>query len=150
MMAYLPPALLLIVVAATLHATVQDVRFRIIPNLDCLLVLLAGFGWLQAAHGFGVSQTSLLVAAIAVVLGTWAHSRKLVGGGDVKLFVATVIWLPPSVLPQYLLYGSIGSLVTSVAIRIVSYRNPGANHAVPVAVPLLLGLLAVIQRLLGG
>ena len=53
------------------------------------------------------------------------------------------------VTPQYLLYGSIGSLVTSVAIRIVSYRNPTANHAVPVAVPLLLGILAVTPRLLG-
>lgn len=73
-----------LVLAASLAASVTDVKARKIPNA---LVLALGIGSLVAAALSGpISALAYLLAlVVCVAVGTVVYSFRLLGGGDVKL-----------------------------------------------------------------
>lgn len=141
---------LVIVLAGAIWATVSDVRHRIIPNLACATVLAFGVAWLFITPGHPWSWLSIAAAVFVLAVGTWMHDLKVIGGGDVKLCAAIVIWLPPSMLASFVFYGAIGSILTSLTMRVLQWRKPGSSAEVPMALALLAGLVSVVPGLLTG
>lgn len=78
---------LALVLAGSLVAAASDLRTRRVPNLLVGALLLGGLA-LNALAGWQSAAADLLIAAAVVVLGTFAFSLKLIGGGDVKLLAA--------------------------------------------------------------
>jgi prepilin peptidase CpaA len=85
-----------------LIAAIGDVRARIIPNRLCLAVALLAFPfWLLAApHPLAriATQCGLLLIASPVLL--LLFERGAMGGGDIKLIAALMLWLMPAQIPQ--------------------------------------------------
>lgn len=141
---------LAVVLAGAIWATIADVRHRIIPNLACVVVAAFGVVWLLTTQGHPWSWLSIAAAVFVLAVGTWMHDLKVIGGGDVKLCAAIVVWLPPSLLASFVFYGAIGSILTSLTIRVLQWRKPGSNAEVPMALALLAGLVSVVPGLLTG
>jgi prepilin peptidase CpaA len=82
----------LAVAAALLSAAGSDLLRRRIPNLFCLWV--AGFALVSQALALAPEELWRPLAAgtvsFALLLPLW--QRRLLGGGDLKLFVATSLW----------------------------------------------------------
>jgi prepilin peptidase CpaA len=91
---------LLAVPAACLlaYAAVHDVAVRTVPNWLPAILLLLGICARLLDHDL---LSGLLVAAIAfaVLFGIWVVGAM--GGGDVKLWAATVLLVPPNWQPQF-------------------------------------------------
>ncbi len=145
-----PNMSLVLVLAGAIWATVTDVRHRIIPNLACVTVLVFGLVWLFLIPGHPWSWLSFAAAVFVLAIGTWMHDLKVIGGGDVKLCAAIVVWLPPSMLASFVFYGAIGSILTSLAMRVMQWRTPGSKAEVPMALALLAGLVSVVPGLATG
>lgn len=82
----------------------------------------------------------LVPAALAFAVGLILFARNLMGGGDVKLLAAAVLWIPPVLVPaQIAAVTIIGSVlaVLLLAIRGIARRVAVATGAVD-ALPLLL------------
>lgn len=141
---------LALALAGAVWATVRDVQHRIIPNIACAMVLVFGVGWLLISPGHLWSWLSLGVAIFVLAVGTWMHDLKVIGGGDVKLCAAIVIWLPPAMLGSFVFYGAIGSILTSLTLRVLQWRKPGGKPEVPMALALLAGLVSVVPGLFAG
>jgi len=79
-----------------------------IPN-RLIIALAAGFFIMAALIGLGWADISVHVA---VAIGAFALSLTLfwlgwIAGGDVKLFVATSLWIGPQLIVAYSLYASV-------------------------------------------
>ena len=77
-----------------LIASYFDFRFRRLPNLLCLSVLLTGLvaGWIT--QGGTWAGLALVHAIIALIAGIALFAGKVIGGGDAKFYAATAAWLP--------------------------------------------------------
>lgn len=141
---------------------VDDLRFRKVHNwivVICFaLALIVSFyleGW------FGV-QTSLLSAAVALAASLPLFMLKIVGGGDVKLFVAfaaSVSWTATLMTGFYgLVWGAIFGIVQILTQRqvmsllhnmktlAVERKSEGlALHKIPFTVALLIGWLTTLK-----
>ncbi|WP_035178684.1 prepilin peptidase [Acidocella facilis] len=83
--------------ALLVYAAVHDVAVRTVPNSVSALVLLTGFGLRLLEHDLLPALLAALLVFIAL-FGIWALG--LMGGGDVKLWAATTLLVPPGWLPQ--------------------------------------------------
>ena len=120
-------ALVMIAAALLVLAAVHDLATRTIPN--CIPAVLAVVGIsLRAAHG-GLLPELGLAAGLLVCLG-FLWSRGLMGGGDVKLTVATVLILPPAGFVAFLLAVAIAGGVLSVVYLVLSLvvRRPAPGR----------------------
>lgn len=75
------------VLLASLIAAITDIRTRRVPNVLAGALLVSGLA-LNALHGWRAVTMDVVIVAIVIVLGTFAFSMKLIGGGDVKLLAA--------------------------------------------------------------
>lgn len=75
------------VLLASLIAAITDIRTRRVPNALAGALFASGLA-LNALHGWQAAAADLAIVAIVIVLGTFAFSMKLIGGGDVKLLAA--------------------------------------------------------------
>jgi len=75
------------VLVASLIAAITDIRTRRVPNVLAGALFASGLV-LNALHGWQAAAADLAIVAIVIVLGTFAFSMKLIGGGDVKLLAA--------------------------------------------------------------
>ena len=103
-------------------AAAADLFTMTLPNrLALALVLfffvvapLAGLGWSDVGLHVALALLALVATSILFSFG-W------IGGGDVKLFAATCLWLNPEALITYSIYaGLIGMLL---AIALVLWRK---------------------------
>jgi prepilin peptidase CpaA len=101
----LAPYIALIV--ACIFASVFDVRSRKIPNAIPISLLLAAFTF-KAMHGPAELGIAVTATIVLLLLGSLAFSLRLLGGGDVKLLAAGCAFLPPSEMPQFLLFTALG------------------------------------------
>ncbi|MFQ3665940.1 MAG: prepilin peptidase [Sphingomonadaceae bacterium] len=102
-------------VAALLIAGASDLAERRIPNRVSLAVALAAIPMLlllSPAAAF-VRLALALVAGAALAL---AFARGLVGGGDVKLLSAALLWVSPATLPLFLLVQAGVTLLLALAL----------------------------------
>jgi prepilin peptidase CpaA len=81
-----------VLIMMLLCAALVDVAFRSIPNWICLGIAVVG-ATNQVLTGPMQLVESLAVAAILFFVLLALHSRRLLGGGDVKLLVAVSIGL---------------------------------------------------------
>ena len=97
----------------------SDVAMRRVPNALVVAIAITGVAAQWAAGGPGRALAGLLAAAIlfAVLLAAWA--TRLLGGGDLKLAVATAVWLGPKSLIAFVLFTGIAGVPVALAARAV-------------------------------
>lgn len=100
--------------SAMVYAAAADLFTMTLPN-RLALVLVASFFVLATLAGLGWYAVGLHVALALAAFAVTSifFSFGWVGGGDVKLFAITCLWVGPAALLTYSLYvGLIGSSLT--------------------------------------
>lgn len=110
-------AAIILTLAACLAASFYDVRARRIPNWLTGSVALAALG-LHTLDGFQAAAVSLAVMLVLTVAGTLVYARGGIGGGDVKLAIATSGMLSYPLCVPFLLYTAIGGGLLAVLFLI--------------------------------
>lgn len=77
-------------------AAIADLRTRRIPDAVTALIAVAGVVVCASGTGHVSLPSGLFASCVSLVCGMILHSLRLLGGGDVKLFVAAAIWLGPA------------------------------------------------------
>ena len=108
------------------YAAMTDLIDRRIANWVSL-ALLAGFVAFALASGMGFGQfgAHLGVAFLAFVVGFGAFALGTMGGGDVKLIAASMIWFGPQGAATYAIAFSLAGLAITlvfVALRLDSMQ----------------------------
>lgn len=97
-------------------AAFRDARERHIPNGISLGVALSAVPMLAAVPaaeaGLGICFSILVFGG-----GAWVFSRGLVGGGDVKLGAAAMLWCGPALLSLFLLLFGVFTLLVAGLVR---------------------------------
>jgi len=87
-------ALLLVFPALVIIAALKDVTSYTIPNWISLALIVA-FGPAALVSGASMATVGLCLAAglVALLAGMGMFAANWIGGGDAKLFAASVLWL---------------------------------------------------------
>jgi prepilin peptidase CpaA len=110
-------------------ATISDVAMRRIPNVLTVGLMVIALAF-SIAHGFEAVARLFGAMSVVLVLGTLAHMRGGVGGGDVKLAaavaaaVAAALSLPAAL--AFLLYTLVSGGV--LALIVLAFRYRGKLH----------------------
>ena len=142
--------LLLTLLAILLFAAaVIDVRtFTISNRLNLAVALLAlVYWWAVQLPLWPDAAVQLAVAAGVFLLLALAFAAGMMGGGDVKLAAALVLWFSPVNTVRFLVIMSIaGGLVTIVFLGIHgASRRPG-RPKIPYGVAIAIGGLAILAQ----
>lgn len=141
---------------------VDDLRTRKVHNwlaVLCLVVALASSFYFEGWYGL---QTGLLSAAVAFAVSAPLFIFKIVGGGDVKLFVAfaaSVSWTAALMTGFYsLIWGAIFGLIQALMQKqgialfnnmmtlAIQRKSEGLSlHKIPFTVALLFGWLTTLK-----
>lgn len=130
----------------------SDITARIIPNVLCALVVALGFAEALLADRAGVAL-SILMAVAAFLLLMPLQQKNVLGGGDVKLIAALLVWLTPLDVGRFLLFTLAGGGVLGLLflganwIRGVIRQDPAPKSSVPYGVAIVFGFLAVRPNL---
>ena len=152
--AILPSAATALAAAALLSAAADDLDRRIIPNAAVLAVAAAGLLFL-AGLSPPAAAAHLGIAALGLLAGLPAFARGLVGGGDVKLFSATLLWAGPDLLRLHLAGTALAAVLLGVVLlgrQALAARGPdpaapAPRPTMPFGVALAAGgLLVVLVR----
>lgn len=93
LLAAAPVWLVLILIAATAAAAIEDaIRLRI-NNVTCAIIAAGAVGAMIAVGPSIVLWQNFVVCAVILALGTAAFAGGLFGGGDVKMLAAIGLWL---------------------------------------------------------
>jgi prepilin peptidase CpaA len=144
-----PVWLLGILAAAVVAAAVED-AFRLrISNLTCAVIALTAL----VAMAFTTPSTALLqnfaLFALILLIGTFAFSAGLFGGGDIKLLAAMGLWLNLRggmlLVTTVLLAGGIVA-IAYIAANLLRKRSTGSlkSRRVPYGVAIAIGALFTI------
>ena len=135
---------LLLVVAA-----VVDVRTYTISNrLNLAVALLAPLFWWSVglplwpnvAIHIGVSIGVFALLAAAFYIG-------VMGGGDVKLAAALVLWFPPDATLHFLVLMSLaGGVITLIVLGLHRLRGKPGRPEIPYGVAIAFGGLAILAQ----
>lgn len=155
----------LVAVAALLGCAVSDLRHRRIPNLVVLVLVGARFSHaLTAALPPSALGAAVAVAVAAFAVGAACFAMGWLGGGDVKLAAAVLLWAGPTLTPLVLtITGAVGIVValTGLLVQRVEAARPAAlpgalavwsaRRGVPYGIGLAAaGLLVVLSQFRGG
>ena len=125
--------------ALLVAAAAWDVRCYRIPNAICASLAML-FVIRAAAAGPPFPVQHLIPAALAFAVGLVLFARDLMGGGDVKLLAAAVLWIPPALVPAQItsvaLAGAALAVLLLAARGIMSHVAVGRGGVGPL--PLLL------------
>jgi prepilin peptidase CpaA len=91
------------------------------------LILIVGFVLLATMAGMSPATmlTHAGVAMVVLLVAFVCFTRGWMGGGDAKLAAATVLWLGPGHLPDYLVYASLlGGALTLLVIQFRALPMP--------------------------
>lgn len=117
--------------AAMVLAGLGDVATMKIRN-RLVLALVVTYAVLAPLAGFALSDLALSVVLAGGVLaiGFTMFSLGWIGGGDVKLAAATVLWLGPGQIGPYLIYTALfGGVLTLVILAFRRVRLPARSPA---------------------
>ena len=141
--------------AFLIAAAVQDGWRNTISNLLVIGLLVGGLAS-AALIGFDVSiWQNFAVLAAMLILGTFAFSTGLLGGGDVKLLAVTAFWFTPSDVLTFLLVTVLaGGVLVMIWMPIrMSMKGKSAlatlkERSLPYGIAIALGglLTAAIER----
>lgn len=108
--------------ACMAFAAAMDLTTMTVPNRIPVL-LVVGFACLAPIVGLSLPEIGLQAAAAvaALFIGFGMFAVGWIGGGDAKLFAATVLWLNPEALMTYVLVSTIlGGVLT---VLLLAYRS---------------------------
>jgi prepilin peptidase CpaA len=108
--------------ACMIFAACYDLFTMTVPN-RISLALVAGFLILAPLVGFSLEQVGMQLgfAVVALTLAFGCFAMGWIGGGDAKLFAATVLWMTPAALLQYFVVA--GLLGGGLTLLILFYRQ---------------------------
>ena len=145
-------SLLVLLAALLVAAAVCDLRKREIPHWIVIPVaLLAPVFWWSI--GLGVWPDMAIQLGVAtIVFGLFAGAFALgwMGGGDVKLLTALVLWLPPAaVLVLIVIMSFAGGVLTLATVASHRIRKLSGAVEVPYGVAIAFaGIWLIGQRVL--
>jgi prepilin peptidase CpaA len=142
-----PLWLVVVLGCAMLAAAVEDgLRFRI-SNVTTLVVLVAAVAAAVLAGPSWALWQNGVVFLVLLVLGTFAFSAGLLGGGDVKLFAAAGLWfdLRSGIGFVVLVFLSGGLVAIAYFLSRLFRRSATAkkDRRVPYGIAIAVGMLAV-------
>jgi prepilin peptidase CpaA len=111
-------------------ATIYDVTIRRIPNVLTVGLMVIALAF-SISHGFEAVARSFGAMSVVLILGTLAHVRGMIGGGDVKLAaavaaaVAAALSFPAAL--AFLFYTLVSGGVLALIVLALTYR--GELHA---------------------
>ncbi|MFD0988106.1 A24 family peptidase [Methyloligella solikamskensis] len=114
--------------ACMAFAAAMDLITMTVPN-RIPLILVVGFACLAPLIGLSLPEIGIQTAAAigALVIGFGMFAMGWIGGGDAKLFAATVLWLDPQSLLVYVMFsGILGGALTLLLLAYRSYPLPPA------------------------
>ena len=115
-----------VVLCGATAAAFFDLATRRIPNWLPAAILFAAVLY-HAGHGVRDVLMTTGGAAVPLVLGTYAHSRGWLGGGDVKLAVAVAAGFGLPAAADFALYAlASGGALALVAVVIAQRRTLGS------------------------
>jgi prepilin peptidase CpaA len=141
--------LLAILAILLVVAAVIDVRtFTISNRLNLAVALLAlVFWWSVGLPLWPQVAVRLAIAAGVFLLFALAFYAGMMGGGDVKLAAALVLWFPAAATLFFLVVMSIaGGLVTLVFLIIHRTRGKPGRPQIPYGVAIAIGGLAILAQ----
>lgn len=136
---------LVLISGAVMYA---DITRRRIPNTFC-----AAIAALALAHALGqggwagfieIALRAGTAAIVGIPLGL-LFALRAIGGGDVKLLLALILWVAPEHLPMLfavtVLVGAIIAIGITILRRVFCFRGP---DGIPYGVAIVIGALFVI------
>lgn len=125
------PLCLLVFAGALLLAAASDVRRYLIPNRFSLAILAAYVPFALTGPLVG-ALTGAFTAFMAFVIGLFFFSRGWLGGGDVKLIVASTLWAGPLHVGDFLLATTLaGAALAGLYLTPVRHYLPAAPIPAP-------------------
>lgn len=100
-------SLLALFVGLLLLAAIEDVRRRRIPNVVSAGIALLFLPYALLAPASPALVDALALALLAFLFGWALFARGLLGGGDVKLIAAVILWAGPNLVLPFLLVTSL-------------------------------------------
>jgi len=129
------PVAFAVLAAALVGAAVSDIRRYLIPNRYPIAIALAYLVF-ATSHPLGQGLWDLAAGFVAFVLCAVLFAAGIFGGGDAKLFSATMLWAGPSLAATFLLYTVLAGGALALAWLTPFPRlMPAAPHAQPSAEP---------------
>jgi prepilin peptidase CpaA len=105
-------------------ATIYDVAIRRIPNLLTMGLMIVALAF-SVAHGLDAFVRSFSAMSTVLILGTLAHGRGWMGGGDVKLASAVAAAVAAASLTDalaFILYTSLSGGVLALIALAFTHR----------------------------
>ena len=134
------------------YIAVGDLRARLIPNWTVAAIAALAIPY-WAGRGLTLSillEQACVFAAATLLFGLlWQYGnwtgRRLLGGGDLKLYMALALWLPAGIYLEMLIWMSLVGLALSLIVfaHHRHARKPGRVR-VPYGVAIVAGTFAVL------
>ena len=144
--------LLTALAALLVAAAVCDLRQREIPHWIVIPVALLApaFWWSTGLALWPDTAIQVGVALVVFALFAFAFARGWMGGGDVKLLSALVLWLPPmAVLALVVIMSFAGGVLTLATVASHRIRKLSGAVEVPYGVAIAFaGIWLIGQRFL--
>jgi prepilin peptidase CpaA len=129
------------IVGLLIYAALVDVAIRIIP--DGVAIGLVAFGVIERLlAGLPNLGASALAAMLLLVILVLLNARGLLGGGDVKLAVATAMGLPVESIYRFIVVTSLAGGVLALLHLALRYAIRGAPRPPPSGASLARRVLA--------
>ena len=93
----LMPVLATLAAVLLVYAALHDIAARTVPNWLPLCLLMLGCGARLADHSL-LAGVAVTLVTFVVLFGLWLGGAM--GGGDVKLWAATALLIPPLLQPE--------------------------------------------------
>jgi len=109
--------------ALMIRGAISDIRHYILSNRLCLMVAglyplyLIGLEWEYGGVEGAQILWSIVLAAVLFGIGAGLFAMNVMGGGDVKLIPAVVLWAGPSLILDFLVIMSVtGGIIAAVLL----------------------------------
>ncbi len=112
----LTPVLAIVAAGLLVYAAWHDLAARTVPNWLPVLLLCLGIGSRLLEHDL-TAGVAIGVVTFVILFGVWLLGAM--GGGDVKLWAATVLLIPPGLQPDVNFFFSV--VLIGGALAIVYY-----------------------------
>lgn len=143
-------------------AAISDYRTYIIPNRISLAIAALYPAFVVASPTNVDWRGGLIVGGVMLVLGLLLFRFRVMGGGDIKLLVATSLWAGPTHVATLIIVTAFtGLLLTGLTISHFRYQRPlpGADVApdetaamklretIPYGIAIALGGFAIVPKI---